>query len=221
MGFRAPTLKEMYYFFDHQGMFQLIGNTNLKSERSRYISTSLELRKNSFTFALNGYYNLLSDMIYHTLVAEKVFQYININRARIIGIDGIAKWQPIRNITLSYNMSYTHAVNLTTDSNLYNIAPISATGSLSYNLRIKKQWQLVLDLSDKFTSARTYEPVGEIIYHDPAFHYWKLTSMLRYKTMSVSIGVDNLFNKIMPYSLGNISPGRRFFVVLSYQFAKY
>jgi len=220
-GFRSPTLKEMYYNFDHQGMFQLWGNKNLKSERSNYMSASIELRQNNFNFAINTYYNYLTDMIYHTLVAEQTFQYININKARIKGIDLLSKWQPIRNLLLSLNVSYTNAVNLSTDSDMYNIAPISAVGSISYSWRIKKQWLATLDLSDKYTAARTYEPVGTLIYKDPAFHYWKLTSMVRYKNISFSIGIDNLFDRVMPYSLGNISPGRRLFFVVSYHWEKY
>ncbi|MCX7987346.1 MAG: TonB-dependent receptor [Bacteroidales bacterium] len=220
-GFRSPTLKEMYYQFDHQGMFYLIGNRNLESERSNYVSTSVELRKNNFSFAANAYYNQLTDMIYHTLVAERTFQYININKARVMGVDWISKWKPLRDLIFSLNMSYINSINLSTDSAMYNVAPFSAAGSITYNLKIKKNWQITLDLSDRYTAARTYEPVGEIIYHDPAFHYWKFTSMLRYKTLSFTLGIDNLFNNVMPYSLGNISPGRRMFIVLSYQIHKY
>lgn len=220
-GFRSPTLKEMYYYFDHQGMFQLIGNKNLKSERSNYISTSLEFRKNQFNFAINAYYNYLTDMIYHTLVAEQTFQYININKARVMGVDWLSKWQPIRNLIFTFNASYVNAVNLSTDSAMYNLAPLSATGSISYSWRFKKHWQATIDLSDKYTAARTYEPVGTLIYKDPAFHYWKLTSIVRYKNLSFSLGVDNVFDKVMPYSLGNISPGRRMFIVISYHIAKY
>ncbi|MGC8803020.1 MAG: TonB-dependent receptor, partial [Bacteroidales bacterium] len=215
-GFRSPTLKEMYYYFDHQGMFQLLGNKNLKSERSNYVSTSLEYRENNINFGINAYYNYLSDMIYHTLVAEQTFQYININRARVMGVDWLSKWQPVRNLIFSFNASYINAVNLSTDSAMYNVAPFSATGSISYSWYFKKHWKVILDLSDKYTAARTYEPVGTLIYRDPAFHYWKFTSMLQYKNATLSIGIDNLFNKIMPYSLGNISPGRRFFFVINY-----
>lgn len=220
-GFRSPTLKEMFYNFDHQGMFQLLGNKNLKSERSNYASASLELRQNNFNFAINTYYNYLTDMIYHTLVDERTFQYININKARVMGIDWLSKWQPVRNLIFNFNISLTDAVNLSTDTDMYNVAPLSATGSITYSRRFRNRLHLTIDLSDKYTSARTYEPVGSLVYNDPAFHYWKLTSMLRYKNFAVSLGIDNLFDKVMPYSLGNISPGRRLFVVVSYHIAKY
>lgn len=220
-GFRSPTLKEMYYNFDHQGMFQLIGNKNLKSERSTYISTSLELRRNNVNFAINGYYNYLTDMIYHTLVAEQTFQYININKARVIGVDWLSKWQLVRNLIFTFNASYVKAVNLSTDSDMYNVAPLSVVSGVTYSWRFKQHWQATIDLTDKYTAARTYEPVGNLIYIDPAFHYWKLTTMLQYKNFAMSLGIDNLFNKVMPYSLGNISPGRRVFVVISYHLEKY
>jgi Outer membrane receptor for ferrienterochelin and colicins len=35
MGFRSPTLKELYTVWDHQGLFELIGNASLKSEKKR------------------------------------------------------------------------------------------------------------------------------------------------------------------------------------------
>jgi outer membrane receptor for ferrienterochelin and colicins len=221
MGYRSPTLKEMYYSFDHMGMFYLYGNKNLKSENSYYLSLSGDYKINNLSIALNGYYNYLNNMISNALIGDRIFQYVNIDKARVAGIDWISKVHFLKSFNFSLNISCTDAKNLKSDSALYDIAPISATGSLSYSLSIHNKYFISIDLSDKYTGARTYDPVENLVYRDPAYHYWKIISSLRVRHFTLELGIDNLFNKVMPYSLGNISPGRRLFFVLGYQFAKY
>ncbi len=221
-GFRAPTLKEMYYDFDHAGMFHLYGNENLKSEKSSYFSLSVEKRSKIYTCAINAYQNHVGDMIYHMLIADKAFQYININRARVSGIDFILKTKLFSNLQAGLNLALVNAINMDSDSALYNIAPISATYNLSYFTQINQKILVYFDLSDKYTGRRTFEPVEDIVYTDPPFHYWKFVTTVEYRRKySIGLGIDNLFNKVMPNSLGNISPGRRFFLTFNYRLYRY
>ncbi|MDR1345940.1 MAG: TonB-dependent receptor, partial [Bacteroidales bacterium] len=62
-GFRAPSLKELYTDWDHQGMFRLVGSKTLKPETSHNFSLSTEYTKNIVNISLTGYYNHIKDQI--------------------------------------------------------------------------------------------------------------------------------------------------------------
>lgn len=221
MGFRSPTLKEMYYNFDHLGMFTLLGNENLKPEQSHYFGLSFEYIFSKINVSLNMFHHRVKDMISGVWLQPRVNQYINISSAKIWGLDFMGKIKPVRSLNLSCGLSLVNAKNNETGKQIYDISPVSANITLGYIIEHKKS-QTSFELFGKFNGRRFYEPVGEITYEDPPFNTWKLSVSERFKNnINLTLGIDNLFNTVNAKSFDNISPGRRLFVMLSYNFRKY
>ena len=221
LGFRSPSLKEMYFDFDHLGMFKLIGNPNLRPEKSEYLGFSTELNQSKSNFSVNFYRNYVKDMIVNLWVEPKVGQYFNIATATILGIDIMEKAMLSKNLIVSAGISLVDAKNNETNKQVYGISPISVNGSIRYSFLIYKELASI-ELYSKYVGARNYEPVGETYYNDKAFQNWRISYAQQFQNMiSFCIGVDNLLNRVDPNSLGNTSPGRRYFVSLSFNLVKY
>lgn len=220
-GFRSPSLKEMYYSFEHLGMFILKGNPNLRPEKSDYYGFSIELNHSINNFSINFYYNDVRDMIANIWIEPKVGEYTNYQTATIKGIDILEKIIPFKNLLISTGLSLVDSKNNETGLQLYGSSPLSVNFSTRYSFLIFEQ-SASFEIFGKYTGKRTYEPVGDYSYIDQPMQLWKCTYTQQYKNMFyLSLGVDNVFNRIDPNSLGNISPGRNYFVSLSYKFVKY
>jgi outer membrane receptor for ferrienterochelin and colicins len=221
MGYRSPTLKEMYYDFEHMGMFRLTGNPNLKPERSEYEGFSMEINHSIHNLSINLYRNYVKDMIVNNWIEPKVGQYVNIATAQILGMDVMDKIVLFKNFQVNGGISIVDAKNLETKKQIYDISPISVNGNARYYFTVFKE-KASVELFGKYTGRRYYEPVGEFFYEDQPYQTWRFTYVQHYKNrISASVGIDNIFNLIEPNSLGNISPGRRYFVSLNYNFVKY
>ena len=65
-GFKAPTLKELYYNYVGNMMNKLksyYGNKDLKPQTSNYGAVSVEYNLPKFRMSVTGYYNRIKDMI--------------------------------------------------------------------------------------------------------------------------------------------------------------
>ncbi len=94
-GFRAPNLEERYYNNDIHGGMRLYGNPDLTAERSRVIElgvrSSAPVGAADLTGRLSAYRNDVDDLISFRYIDQLYgiprFQYQNVRRARIDGIE--------------------------------------------------------------------------------------------------------------------------------------
>ncbi len=101
-GFRAPTPDQVNNGFANvaQG-YTSIGNPNLKAERADSIEAGFRGRLGGLRYQLLGYDNRYKDFISQQVVGGTgvpgvdplIYQYINLNNARIRGIEARAEWQ--------------------------------------------------------------------------------------------------------------------------------
>ena len=82
-GFRAPSLKEMYFYFvdiNHD----IQGNPNLKEERSHSFNSNLFYSRNlnqyTLTIDANSFYNYINNMITLSNVNATTFSYFNLHQ---------------------------------------------------------------------------------------------------------------------------------------------
>ena len=99
VGFRAPTLKEMYSAFDMGSIWWIYGNEHLKPEKSHNFSLSAEYFKSRYNLTVTGYYNLVNDRIAvqwdPSLENGKgAMMYTNIRKMKMAGanVDAAAKY---------------------------------------------------------------------------------------------------------------------------------
>ncbi|MBN1145173.1 MAG: TonB-dependent receptor, partial [Bacteroidales bacterium] len=111
-GFRSPSLKEQFMYFDHFGEWIVIGNTSLKPESSVFASASIEYTKPWNNSSVTVYRNVLSDMITDRWLpdsAQPTRQYQNIASAHISGVDLLTKQKLLPNLWLSVGYSYVYS----------------------------------------------------------------------------------------------------------------
>ncbi len=109
-GFRAPSLKELYYNFVNSS-HDVHGNPDLKAEYSQYYSTSLDITPvSTIKVSLSGFYNHLHHKI--ELVADETiessttyYNYQNIDEYKSWGSNMSLAFVPGRN--LKFNMGAT------------------------------------------------------------------------------------------------------------------
>ena len=238
MGFKAPTIKELYY--EHTGsiggssLTAYHGNTDLKAQTSQYTSVSVEYAGSKFQASLTGYANFIRNMIElveikvtpeeKLLEIEKSKKYTNLTKARIYGIDFTFNYRPTKDIMLGGGYSYAdpkaqYAAD--TGDNYMKYLYIDATSN--HNATLNATWQhtwrcyrLGLGVYGRYQSTRHYVNDNDA----DGFQTWRINTAhtlmkMRHWTLTMNIGVDNLFNYVDRTPFGRnratSTPGRNFY----------
>jgi outer membrane receptor for ferrienterochelin and colicins len=221
-GFRSPALKELYFNFDHFGEFYVIGNPQLKPESSKYISGSVEFSKPWNNSSVTVYRNGLSNMITNRWLPDTVQliqQYENVSSASVNGIDFISKQKIFNGFWLSAGYSYVRSHDNETQFQLYGTTKHSGNIAADYNFR-KKDYSFTAQVYCKLMGEKFYEITTDGTSRDRPYADWRITISQEYKWLRISLGLDDVFNVVIPQNIDFISPGRRFFVGMNIDFGK-
>lgn len=239
MGFRAPSLKEKYYDFDAAGIWNIMGNPDLKPEVSHNFNLSLEYRYRNYELLLSGYYNSVKDKIASGVPyfassddSRPTLPYVNLDTYSVNGLEAQARarWP----FGLSARLSYSY-----TDEQL----PKDKEGRTANNQYIparKHSVNIHADYEHRFTSwygldlaidGRVLSGVDNIEYADyynisrgtvsvsyPAYTIWKiLLSNHLGKAFKLTFTVDNILDYKPKYYYLNapLTDGANFMVGLS------
>lgn len=227
--FRAPSIKELYYDFDHQGMFWVYGNPDLEAERGVYGSLSAEYARGVFNASVTGYYNRIGNKItqYDVINAQGGAEkyYRNVSSATLGGVDVSASYVVARQVTLKANYSFCDARDNSTGLQLDSNVRHSGTVSATWNGSVMRS-PFSLQMAGRFNSPKLYqsrtEEGGEQVTVDERskrYNIWKIVAVkpfrLRKHTLETTLKVDNLFGF---RDKSFVSPGRTFMVGLRYGF---
>lgn len=125
-GYRAPNIKERFYFFDHSSLgYQVIGNPDLRPESSDSFQAGVELSSGG---SFHGDFNLFHNRIKNLIVTElnpaksaaaglQIFDYQNVGHAVTRGAEASATWEAWR--YLGVKAGYTFLWAKDTDSNTW------------------------------------------------------------------------------------------------------
>lgn len=207
-GFRAPALRELYFdFFD--ASHSIMGNENLKAEKSNSLDASLTwsaVRKDrvQFTTTFAGFYNDFFDRIEYGQYESDptVTTLINISRYKTTGasLDNTFNYKDLQ---LNFGFSYIGRYNQLTENNLDEQVPeFSWTPELFSNLIYSfTKLKGSVSLSFKHTGSRpSYQingtsantvslvKIGSFTWADLLFN----KTINKYLTLNA--GVKNLFN---------------------------
>lgn len=239
MGFRAPTLKEKYYSFDAAGIWNIVGNPDLKPEVSHNFNLSLEYRYRNYEFLLSSYHNHVRDKIasgvpYFASQADDrpTLPYVNLDTYSVNGLEASvrARWAT----GLSARVSYAY-----TDEQL----PKDKDGRTANNQYIparKHAISLHADWEHRFAASyaldfavdgRAVSGVDNVEYVDyynisrgtasvsyPAYTLWKVIVNNRLgRAFKLTLTVDNVLNYKPRYYYLNapLTDGASFLVGLS------
>lgn len=232
-GFKAPTLKELYFEYFKSGTLYL-GNEELRPQSSDFYSASLEYNKRGVSLSVTGYRNNLRNLIDYgpdqTPTPEQAAQGIkkvkvheNISDARSQGIDFLANAYVGYGFSVGGGYSLVEAKNLTTNTTLEGAAKHYGTVMATYRY-VYKRYVLNASLNGRLQDEKFYAKGNA-----RGYNIWKFTTTHTFNVVPGLVveaiaGVDNIFDYVddapygMPY--GTLSPGRTVFGGLNFKIAK-
>ncbi len=224
--FRAPSIKELYYDFDHQGMFWIYGNPDLKPERGVYSSLGTEYVNGAANLSLSGYVNRIKDKITRYDVVSNQGKldkhYRNVSHATLRGVDMSAAYTFWGQLALRGSYGFCDAVDGATGAQLDGNVKHSATVAATWNgfLRRGGRGAFSLQLAGRMSSPFSYYTELGTRVESRAYNIWKAVltkpfDLGRGHTLDVQFKVDNLFGF---RDVAFIDPGRRFLIGLKYNF---
>ena len=217
MGYRAPSIKELFFNWDHLGMFQIKGSENLQSEKNNYFSLGAEYSKDRFFINVNAYANIFNKKIegvWRIYDMQYNFEYINLKSQRMLGIEAIMKWRMIDNFMLNATYSYVN-VSKQNGIQVNTTSPHAATASIDYtlnrpNYRLKSIFSTSIMGEKKFDVQdrvwikehnKSYDAYFRCIL--PTYVLCNLAVVQTfYNKVKLTVGVDNIFNYV-PHTLGS------------------
>ena len=219
--FRAPSIKELYYNFDHQGMFWVYGNPDLQAEHGLYNSLSAEYSGAHFYSSVSAYRNDIRNKITQYEVVNTLGglekYYKNVSSASISGVDlnlSLILW---KHLFLKGSYSFCNARDNDTGEQLSGNVKHSGTVAATWNGSFF-HGPYSVQLAARFTSPRLYESVGEKANSKP-YNIWKAAFTKQFNIgrnlLEITLKCDNLFNFHDPTF---INPGRQYLAGIRYTF---
>ncbi len=205
LGFRAPTLKEMYMHFDMGNMgYMILGNPNLEPEKSNNINLSIERTSrinNSgfldgrYSFTLMGYCNIFEKRI--TTIAGD--DYNGMPSAIYWNEDGIKVWALDASLAhvwdcgLSFKLNYSWMRE--TGNVIYSQFSQPRLHSLTWRIGYDHRFSRYYAIDAALSGRRQGKPQSGDTSVDQGYTIWKLMLQQHlWRGVSVNTAIDNLFN---------------------------
>lgn len=233
-GFRSPSLKELYMYWNHQNMFYITGNPNLKPEQSRMVTLSPEFDTRNLNISLVAQYtNMRHEIISRSEKNGTILNYINIEGESQLASATLAVRYFLNQWVRLYG-NYAYMWNDATDFRrdgtrikVTTIRPHTATGTLSLgygrwgfrlgtDLSLRYFSPITIGMKKKLDGIEDYYPVrypGYVMLRASVNAEWK-----HYVTLTV--GSENLLD----YRPGNLdiaagfTSGRSWYAALALRF---
>jgi outer membrane receptor for ferrienterochelin and colicins len=201
-GFRAPSLKELYFdFVDINHNIQ--GNQDLLAESSLNYNLGIAWMKQTkknlfFKVDLTAYYNDIQNLITLGLASSNSYTYINIGEYKTIG-NNLALTLRHKRFSLLVNSSYIGRYNLISEESDVNPFTFSPEVGTQFSFYLFKE-KLSLNAFYKFTGRLQtfYLDANDIIVTSTQDHYQILDVSFNLKLLEnklvITAGAKNIFN---------------------------
>lgn len=232
-GFRAPTLKELFtdWFHPYGGGFQIVGNKDMKAEKSNNFNLSSDFNYKKVQFTVLAQYSKMKDKINAIWVASDTVQYRNSRRADVLSGDFSFSYRLRKDVQLKGGYTYVHESNKKQSVT----RPHTLTFRGDYTLSFLQKYSPTISFSGKYFSSMNTYGTADItdtdnttgidthteeykIYYEP-YSIWRLQiAAPLFLKFTASAGINNLFDYKTKFSsfYSNISPGRTFYVGLKW-----
>lgn len=217
MGYRAPSIKELFFNWDHLGMFQIRGSEELRPEKNDYFSIGTEYSTDRFFINVNAYGNFFRKKIegvWRIYDMQYNFEYMNLKSQRMLGVETILKWRITDNLILNGTYSYVN-VSKQKGIQVNTTSPHAATGSIDYTLN-RPKYRLKTIFSASLIGEKNFDVQDRVWVeehqrsYDAYFRCTLPTYVLCnlavvqtfYNKVKLTVGMNNLFNYV-PHTLGS------------------
>lgn len=242
-GFKAPSPTELYSDFMMGSVSHNIGNPNLKAEKSNYAYCSAQYKHNYFHGSAEIYFNSVHNKIQSFFVhvvnidgtSHTELRYDNVDDVRIRGLQIMTDIFPMSSLSIHAGYVYTDARDLKTGLQLWGNSLHALNWNVTYKNQIFKR-NASISLGGRWNSEQINEKevntlnpeTGETettITHNPqdAYALWRLTAQVtpwehKQMKLTLTLGIQNIFNYTDPIHYTTFDPGRRIFGSLMLRF---
>jgi len=215
MGYRSPSIKELFFNWDHLGMFMIKGNEYLKPEKNNYVSLGTEYSDDRLFVSANVYGNFFRKKIegvWRIYDMQYNFEYTNLDHQNLIGLEAILKWHFTDHFTLNGTYSYVN-VSKMDGVQVNTTSPHAATASLDYKTA-RKNWKLNAIFSASYMGTKKFDVQDRLSVDGVSYDAYFRCDLPQYVLCNISVtntfynaykltlGVDNIFNYV-PKTLGS------------------
>lgn len=238
MGYRSPSIKELFFNWDHLGMFMIRGNENMQPEKNNYFSLGAEYSNDRLFLSGTAYGNYFRDKIegvWRIYDMQYNFEYTNLSKQRLLGLEALLRWHVLDCLTLNGTYSFVN-VSKNEGIQVNTTSPHAATASLDYKFT-KKNYRLNAVFSASYMGRKKFDVQDRVFVEEdnksydayfrcdlPQYVLCNLSvSQTFYNKVKLTLGVDNIFNYV-PKTLGSgitmfnvpATPGTRGWVQLEF-----
>lgn len=213
-GFRAPNLQERYFNNDIHGGLRLFGNPDLNAERSHSYEAGVRMRdlwdERIREVRVSAYRSNVDDLITFEYIGQLYliprFQYVNVNRARIEGLE-VAAGLRLGAWNVDVNAAFPRGTNLETGAKLTD----AGTGRVTVDASVPVYGLMPMGrLSGRLRWNNAVTGVDEQ-FARPAFVTGDLEASTIMGSMRAVFAVRNVWNTHYREPLSFIQePGRTF-----------
>lgn len=218
--FKAPSLKQLslgYITVAAGGRFIITGNPDLKPETSKAYELGATYYGRGWQIGGTLFKNDLDNLVQTACVercgirGQERRAYINVNHARIRGVELNAQWMPVESLRLSANYTYVDPQDLSADRELAERPNHSA--------KLNIAWEPVkgstLNMRGRYIGKQTIYQNNVPVRLD-GYDLWSAdVSHAINDQLTFKAGVDNIFKKRLAEDSALYSyaePGRIFFI---------
>ena len=212
MGYRSPSIKELFFNWDHLGMFMIRGNENMRPEKNNYFSLGAEYSNDRLFVSGTAYGNYFRDKIegvWRIYDMQYNFEYTNLSQQRLL-----ARWSVLDCLTLNGTYSFVD-VSKNKGIQVNTTSPHAATASMDYKY-MKKNYRLNAVFSASYMGGKKFDVQDRVFVKEenksydayfrcdlPQYVLCNLSvSQTFWNKVKLTLGMDNLFNYV-PKTLGS------------------
>lgn len=217
MGYRSPSIKELFFNWDHLGMFMIRGNENMRPEKNNYFSLGAEYSNDRLFVSGTAYGNYFRDKIegvWRIYDMQYNFEYTNLSQQRLLGLEVLARWSVLDCLTLNGTYSFVD-VSKNKGIQVNTSSPHAATASMDYKY-MKKNYRLNAVFSASYMGGKKFDVQDRVFVKEenksydayfrcdlPQYVLCNLSvSQTFWNKVKLTLGMDNLFNYV-PKTLGS------------------
>ena len=217
MGYRSPSIKELFFNWDHLGMFMIRGNENMRPEKNNYFSLGAEYSNDRLFVSGTAYGNYFRDKIegvWRIYDMQYNFEYTNLSQQRLLGLEVLARWSVLDCLTLNGTYSFVD-VSKNKGIQVNTTSPHAATASMDYKY-MKKNYRLNAVFSASYMGGKRFDVQDRVFVKEenksydayfrcdlPQYVLCNLSvSQTFWNKVKLTLGMDNLFNYV-PKTLGS------------------
>jgi len=196
MGFKAPSVSQLYSNYDNAPLYRQIGNPDLDPETSSGFELGANLGDDDFGGSIKGFYNKYRNFIDTETTPTAGYmlgsiEYFNRAHVRIYGAEASAHKRFQNGIRLRATLAYAHGEDEDTGELLSSVAPLKAILGVGYE---RESWGTELS----WVGAAGVDDDTPVTYRAPGYGLFNLTGWWepeQAKGLRIQAGVYNIFDK--------------------------